>query len=88
MWTHGNATKHMYDALISTKLRPPMLKNSHPNLYAQFILYNYYKELGEVVRSGITYNKTINTKHWEFIFSPARVKGGDPVVKHAKFRGL
>ena len=88
MWTHGNATEHMYEALVSTKNKPPALKNSHPNLYAQFILYDYYRSLGDTVRSGITYGKIIKANGWEFIFSKPREKGKNPVVKHAQFNGI
>ena len=88
MWTHGNATEHMYETLISTKNKPPALKNSHPNLYAQFILYDYYQSLAKAVSSGITYEKIITSNSWEFIFSKPREKGKNPVVKHAQFRGI
>lgn len=85
-WTHGNATKHMYEAVISTA-DDPMLKNTNPSLFAQFILYDYRKELTSVVSGPLRLGVPIRTRHWEFIFS---IKKGDkyPVIKHAVFTGL
>ena len=87
MWTHGNATEHMYEALASIK-ETPRLKVSNPNLYSQFILYDYYKSLGEAVSKGISYNKTVEVGNWKFAFAPARNGQKYPVVKHALFKGL
>ncbi len=87
MWTHGNATEHMYEALISLK-EIPMLKISNPNLYTQFILYDYYKSLGLAVSKGIKYSGTITIGSWEFAFAKPRVGAKYPVVKHALFKGL
>lgn len=87
MWTHGNATEHMYEAISSTKDNP-LIKSSNPNLYTQFILYDYYKTIGTVVRSSISYEKKITYGHWEFVFARARSADKYPVVKHAKFIGL
>ncbi len=87
MWTHGNATEHMHQAMISIK-DSPRLKGSNPNLYSQFILYDYYKSLGKVVSKGVKYNSTVTEGHWEFAFAPARKGQKYPVVKHALFRGI
>lgn len=87
MWTHVNATEHMYEALSSGKLYPE-IKNSNPKLYAQFILYDYYQALGKAVKRGIKYETLISSGNWEFVFSRPRRVGGNPVVKHAKFSGL
>ena len=87
MWTHGNATEHMYEALSSSKLYPE-IKNSNPKLYSQFILYDYHRSLNKAVKSGIKYDTKITKGNWEFIFSKPRKKGDNPVVKHAKFSGL
>ena len=87
MWTHGNATEHMYEALSSSNLYP-LMKSSNPRLYAQFILYDYYKNLGKAVTNGIKYEVKIQKGSWEFIFSKPRSKDKFPVVKHAKFTGF
>lgn len=87
MWTHGNATEHMYEAMSSSRFYP-LIKNSNPQLYAQFILYDYYRNLGKAVKYEIIYEKKIEIGNWEFIFSKPRAKGKLPVVKHAKFTGL
>ena len=87
MWTHNNATKHMHETILSIK-DSPILKNTDPKLYTQFILFDYWKSLGKAVQSGIVYNEMIYAGSWEFIFSPARNNGSNPVIKHAKFTGL
>lgn len=87
MWTHGNATEHMYEAMVSIKDNP-RLKGSNPNLYSQFVLYDYYKSLGKAVSKGISYNHTIKVGNWEFVFAPARKGQKYPVVKNALFTGL
>lgn len=87
MWTHGNATKHMHEAILSLK-DDPKLKDSNPKLYTQFILFDYWKSLGLAVRNGITYEKKVTFGSWEFIFSKPRQAGKNPVIKHAKFTGL
>ncbi len=87
LWTHGNSTEHMYEAISSAK-NNPMLKNSNPNLYTQFILYDYYKSVGKAVKNGVNYDKTITSGNWEFIFAKPRKGYYYPVVKHAKFIGL
>lgn len=88
MWTHGNATEHMYEAMIATKATAPKLLNSNPNLYSQFILYDYWKTLGKAVSNGIQYEKIQTIGRWELIFSKPRKEGDKPVVKHSKFLGL
>lgn len=87
MWTHGNATKHMHEAILSLK-DDPKLKDTNPKLYTQFILFDYWKSLGSAVKNGIEYDKKITTGSWEFIFSKPRKSGNNPVIKHAKFTGL
>jgi hypothetical protein len=87
LWTHGNSTEHMYEAISSVNDNP-MLKNSNPNLYTQFILYDYYKSVGNAVKNGVNYGKTITYGKWEFIFAKPRNEKNYPVVKHAKFIGL
>lgn len=87
MWTHGNATKHMHEAILSLK-DDPKLKDTNPKLYTQFILFDYWKSLGLTVKNGIRYDKKLTTGSWEFIFSRPRNAGDNPVIKHAKFTGL
>ena len=87
LWTHGNATEHMHEALTSIKDNP-RLKVSNPNLYSQFILYDYYKALNAVCRGEINYNRTYRIGNWEFAFSEARSGQKYPVVKHALFTGF
>lgn len=87
MWTHGNATEHMYEAMVSIK-ENPRLKGSNPNLYSQFVLYDYYKSLNRAIRKGISFKKTMKVGNWEFAFAPARNDQKFPVVKHALFVGL
>ena len=87
MWTHNNSTKHMYEAIISLK-DDPMLKSTNPNLFTQFILYEYWRALSKSVQHGIQYDKIINSGDWEFIFSKPRNQGDNPVIKHARFTGL
>lgn len=87
MWTHGNATKHMHEAILSLK-DDPKLKDSNPKLYTQFIMYDYWKALSRVVNNGIDYGRKITAGSWEFIFSKPRNHGLNPVIKHAKFTGL
>lgn len=67
MWTHGNATKHMHEAILSLK-DDPKLKDTNPKLYTQFILFDYWKSLGLTVKNGIRYDKKLTTGSWEFIF--------------------
>jgi len=88
MWTHGNATEHMYDALNAIKKQAPLIVNSNPNLYSQFILYDYWKTLGAAVGRSIKYEQIVTERRWEFIFSAPRSGAKYPVVKHAKFLGL
>lgn len=87
LWTHGNSTEHMYEAISSVN-NDPMLRNSNPNLYTQFILYDYYKSVGKAVEKGVNYGKMIISGDWEFVFSKPRGENKYPVVKHAKFTGL
>lgn len=87
MWTHGNATEHMYEAMISLK-ESPLIKVSNPNLYAQFILYDYYKSLGSAVSRGVKFSGTVTVGSWEFAFAKPRTGAKYPVVKHALFKGL
>ena len=87
LWTHGNSTEHMYEAITSVK-DYPNLKNSNPHLYTQFILYEYYKSVGKAVNNGINYDKIITIGSWEFIIAKPRAGYKYPVVKHANFIGL
>ena len=77
----------MYEAISSAKDNP-ILKNSNPNLYTQFILYDYYKSVGDAVRNGVNYGKIVNNGNWAFIFAKPRNGNKYPVVKHAEFTGL
>ena len=88
LWTHGNATEHMYEAVTSIKKQAPSIINSNPNLYSQFILYDYYKSLGKAVSKGTKYGSTVTVGNWEFIIVRPREGQKYPVVKHALFTGL
>lgn len=87
MWTHGNSTEHIYEAISSCKDNP-RLKNSNPMLYTQFILYDYYKSLSKAVINEVKWGKMITYGNWGFVFSKPRNGQKYPVVKHAKFNGL
>ena len=86
-WTHGNATEHMYDAVSSLK-NDPMLKSTNPNLFSQFILYDYRKALIRATKGGVRYGRLIKSGHWTFKFSKNRETDASPVVIHALFTGL
>ncbi len=88
MWTHPNATKHMNEAVTSIKIKSPRLINSNPNMYSQFILYDYWKNLSSAVNKNINYNRLVKSGNWEFKFARPRESGKKPVVIHAKFNGL
>lgn len=88
MWTHGNASEHMFEAVTSIKSKIPQLINSNPNLYSQFVLFDYWKSLGDAVHKGIKYDVLVTSGNWEFKFSKPRHSGDYPVVKHAKFTGF
>jgi len=88
LWTHGNATEHMYEAVTSIKKQAPSIINSNPNLYSQFILYDYYKSLGKAVDKGTKHGSTVTVGNWEFIIVKPREGQKYPVVKHALFTGL
>ncbi len=88
MWTHGNATEHMYEAVTSIKNNAPNIVNSNPNMYSQFILFDYWKSLSNAVASGIVYNKLIHSGSWDFVFSKPRNNEKYPVIKHALFTGI
>ena len=87
LWTHGNATKHMHEAIKSVK-DSPRLKYTDPKLYTQFILYDYWQSLNRAVISGVKYGKEIIVGNWEFSFAKPKAYGQNPVVKHAEFTGL
>jgi len=87
IWTHGNATKHIHEAILSLKDNPK-LKGTNPKLYTQFILYDYWKSLSRIVKNGVKYNRKLISNNWEIILAPPRKDGYNPVVKHAKFSGL
>lgn len=86
LWTHGNATKHMNDFVISLKDNP-RLTQSNPNLLSQFILYDYRKSLIEVSKNGIIKSGRVKVNHWEFGFS-TNSKDKHTAVIHAKFLGF
>ena len=86
LWTHGNATKHMYETLVSIK-HDPLLKGTNPNLFAQFILYDYRKALISLLSKPVPMGKPVRSGHWEFVLSK-RKDDKYPVVKHALFMGL
>ena len=86
-WTHGNATEHMYEAVMSLK-GSPMLANTNPALYAQFILYDYRKALIAATNNGFSYGRLYSSGHWTFKFSKSRSADANPVVVHAMFTGL
>ena len=86
-WTHGNATEHMYEAVRSLKSNP-MLANTNPVLYAQFILYDYREALTAATSNGFSYERLYSSGHWTFKFSKSRSADTNPVVVHAMFTGL
>lgn len=81
----GNATEHMNEAVTSIK---SALGNSNPNLYAQFVLYDYRKALIAATRGGIQYGRMVKSGHWTFKFSRSRNTDIYPVVARALFTGL
>ncbi|MDO5296750.1 MAG: filamentous hemagglutinin [bacterium] len=87
MWTHGNATEHMAEAITSLKDNP-RLKYSNPKLYTQFILYDYWQSIQQAVINGIKYDTGITIGNWQFAFSRPFPGKKNPVVIHAKFTGL
>lgn len=87
LWTHGNATEHMYEAVMSLNLEP-MLKNTNPNLFTQFILYDYRNALNEAIAGGIRYGQLVNSGHWIFKFPKNHEADKNPVVIHSLFTGL
>ena len=88
LWTHGNATKHISEAVTSVKEYTPELINSNPRLYSQFILYDYYKTIGKAVKQKFELNKPFTVGNWEFIFVNDSKGGKYPVVKHSVFKGF
>lgn len=86
-WAHPNGTKHMEEALNSIK-EYPMLKNTNPSLYAQFILYDFREAVIAATANGAPKPKTKCTVgNWEFFFDK-RASDKYPVIYHAKFLGL
>ena len=86
-WTHPNGTKHMEEALNSIK-ELPVLKNTNPELFSQFILYDFRQAIIAATSAGLPKNRTkIRSGHWEFVFSK-RSSDKYPVVNHAQFLGL
>lgn len=86
-WTNPNGTKHMNEALNSVK-DLPALKNTNPNLMAQFILYDFHQAVIKATSSGTPAYKTkICVEHWEFFFNK-RQDDKYPVIYHARFLGL
>ena len=78
----------MYEAVSSIKKNALKIINSNPNLYSQFILYDYYKSVGKVLEKGVKYGQITKVGNWEFIIVQARPGQKYPVVKHALFVGL
>ncbi|MDO4805947.1 MAG: hypothetical protein Q4A07_01735 [Coriobacteriales bacterium] len=76
----------MNEAIVSTKDNP-MLKNTNPNLFAQFILYDYRKALIAATSGTVRLGSRIRAGHWEFILGK-RKSDEHPVVKHSLFSGL
>ncbi len=87
IWTHNHATMHMLEVILSIK-SSPILKNRDPQLYTQFVLYDYWKSLENAIKAEIIYYEKIYAGRWEFIISLPRSKENNPVIKHAKFTGL
>ncbi len=87
MWTSNNATKHMHEAILSVR-DFPLMKDTNPKLFTQFILYEYWRSLQVAVKNGIQYRQKIYSGNWEFVFAKPRKPGDTPAVIHAKFTGL
>jgi hypothetical protein len=85
-WVNPNGTKHIIDELTSSKTRH-QLKQANPNLYSQFLLFDYYKSVNRISSRKILYGEKIVSGNWEFIFAEARNGGKYPVIKHAQFTG-
>lgn len=86
-WANPNGTKHMDEALNSVK-DLPALKNTNPDLMAQFILYDFREAIIEATSSGPPKHKeAIHTNHWVLVFNQ-RPTDEYPVVYHAQFLGL
>lgn len=85
-WVNPNGTKHIIDELTSSKTHHP-LKQANPNLYGQFLLFDYYKSVNRIPSHKIIYGEKIVSGKWEFIFAEARNGGKYPVIKHAQFNG-
>ena len=87
IWVHGHATKHLYEAIKSTK-EYPRLKFSNQKLYLQFLLHEFQHALNRAVEKGIIYGKEIYVENWEFKFSEAKKGFKNPVLYHALSKGL
>lgn len=85
-WTHGNATEHMNEAVVSVK-DAPLLKGTNPRLYSQFILYDYRKALTAATRGGVPFGTSVRMGNWEFRFS-RNSHDKHTVVIHALFNGF
>lgn len=86
-WANQNGTKHMNEALSSVK-DLPALKNTNPDLMAQFILYDFREAVIKATSSGAPAFKTkIRVDHWELFFNK-RESDKYPVIYHALFLGL
>ena len=85
-WTHGNATKHMNEAVTALK-GSLMMTNTNPNLLSQFVLYDYRKALNKVTSQDVKLGHMYESDHWSIMF---RKKKGDAntVVVHALFKGF
>ena len=54
--------------VLSTKTKHP-LKQSNPNLYSQFLLYDYHSALNKIPQGNITFDNKIKSGNWEFIIA-------------------
>lgn len=87
IWVHGHATKHLYEAIKSTK-EYPRLKFSNQKLYLQFLLNEFQNALNIAVENGIIYGKEIYVENWQFKFSEPKTGFKNPVLYHALSKGL
>ncbi|MDU6012034.1 MAG: hypothetical protein E6Y86_08340 [Slackia sp.] len=85
-WTHGNATKHMNEAVTTLK-GSQMMTNTNPDLLSQFVLYDYRKALNKVTSQDVKLGHMYESDHWSIMF---KKKKGDAntVVVHALFKGF
>lgn len=85
-WTHGNATKHMNEAVTTLK-DSPMMAHTNPTLLSQFVLYDYRKTLEQIASQNIKLGHMYEGKHWKLMFKKKK-SDKHTVVVHALFKGL